>query len=61
MQSGHEDNLEGRYVIKFCVKLGKNATETFDMIKTAYGETFMSRATVLWWHKKFQDGRGSEG
>ena len=27
------------------------------MIKTAYGETFMSRATVFWWHKKFQEGR----
>ena len=46
MQSGREDNLEGRYAIKFCVKLGKNASETFDMIKTAYGETFMSRVTV---------------
>ena len=57
MQSGREDNLEGRYAIKFCVKLGKNAAETFDMIKTAYGETFMSRATVFRWHKKFQDGR----
>ena len=27
------------------------------MIKTAYGETFMSRATVFRWHKKFQEGR----
>ena len=42
---------------KCCVKLGKNASETFDMIKTAYGETFMSRATVIRWHKKFQEGR----
>ena len=53
MLSSREDNLEGRYAIK----LGKNATETFDMIKTAYGETFMSRATVFRWHKKFQEGR----
>ena len=49
--------MEGRYAIKFCVKLGKNASETFDMIKTAHGETFMSRATVFRWHKKFQEGR----
>ena len=57
MLSSREDNLEGHYAIKFYVKLGKNATETFDMIKTAYGETFMSCATVFRWHKKFQEGR----
>ena len=28
MQSGREDTLEERYAIKFCFKLGKNATET---------------------------------
>ena len=28
MQSGREDTLEERYAIKFCLKLGKNATET---------------------------------
>ena len=29
MQSGREDTLEKRYAIKFCFKLGKNATETY--------------------------------
>ena len=29
MQSGREDTLEERYAIKFCFKLGKNATETY--------------------------------
>ena len=57
MQSGREDNLKGRYEIKFCVKLGKNDAETFDIIKSAYGETFISCATVFRCHKKFQDGR----
>ena len=28
MQSGREDTLEKRDAIKFCFKLGKNATET---------------------------------
>ena len=28
IQSGHEDILEEWYAIKFCFKLGKNATET---------------------------------
>ena len=27
MQSGREDTLEERYAIKFCFKLGKNATK----------------------------------
>ena len=32
MQSGREDTLEERYTIKFCFKLGKNATETYGML-----------------------------
>ena len=31
-----EDTLEERYAIKFCFKLGKNATETYGMLQTAY-------------------------
>ncbi len=34
MQSGRE---EERYAIKFCFKLGKNATETYGMLQTAFG------------------------
>ena len=38
MQSGREDTLEERYAIKFCFKLGKNATETtYWMLQTAFG------------------------
>ena len=37
MQSGREDILEERYAIKFCFKLGKNATETSGMLQTAFG------------------------
>ena len=33
MQSGREDTLEERYVIKLCFKLGKNATETCGMLQ----------------------------
>ena len=32
MQSGREDTLEERYAIKFCFKLGKNATETYGVL-----------------------------
>ena len=37
MQSGREDSLEERYAIKLCFKLGKNATETYGMLHTAFG------------------------
>ena len=33
MQSGREDTLEERYAIKYCFKLGKNATETYGMLQ----------------------------
>ena len=32
VQSEREDTLEERYAIKFCFKLGKNATETYGML-----------------------------
>ena len=36
MQSGCKDTLEERYAIKFCFKLGKNATETYGMLQIAF-------------------------
>ena len=59
MQSGHEDTLEERYAIKFCFKLGKNATETYGMLQTAFGESCMNRASVFEWHERFKEGRES--
>ena len=35
-QSGREDTLEERYAIKFCIKLGKKATETYGMLQTTF-------------------------
>ena len=59
MQSGHEDTLEERYAIKFCFKLGKNATETYGMLQTAFGTSCMNVASVFEWHKRFKEGRES--
>ena len=59
MQSRREDTLEERYVIKFCFKLGKNATETYGMLQTAFGASCMNRASVSEWHKRFKEGRES--
>ena len=57
MQSGREDTLEERYAIKFCFKLEKNATETYGILKTAFGAFCMNRASVFEWHKRFKEGR----
>ena len=59
MQSGREDTLEERYAIKFCFKLGKNATETYGILQTAFGASCMSRASVFESHKRFKEGRES--
>ena len=47
IQSGREDTLEKRYAIKFCFKLGKNATETYGMLRAAFRPSCMNRASVL--------------
>ena len=56
MQSGCEDNLEERYAIKFCFKLGKNAaTETYGMLQTAFRPFCLNRASVFELHKRFKE------
>ena len=58
MQSWHEDNLEKRYAIKLCFKLGKNdATEMYGMLQTAFRPSCMNRAWVFERHKRFKEGR----
>ena len=59
MQSGRQDTLEERYAIKFCFKLGKNATETYVMLQTAFRPSCMNRASVFEWHKRIKEGRES--
>ena len=57
MQSGRKDTLEERYAIKLCFKLGKNATETYGMLRAAFRPSCMNRASVFEWHKRFEEGR----
>ena len=59
MQSEHEDTLEERYAIKFCFKLGKNATETYGMLQSAFQPSCMNQASVFEWHQRFKEGRES--
>ena len=59
MQSGREDTLEEWYAIKFCFRLGKNATGTYGMLQTAFRPSCMKRASVFEWHKRFKEARES--
>ena len=59
MQSGCKDTLEERYAIKFCFKLGTNATETYGMLQTIFGSSCMNRASVFEWYKRFKEGKES--
>ena len=56
MQSGRE---EERQAIKFGFKLGKQATETYGMLQTAFRPSCMNRASVFMLHKRFKEGRES--
>ena len=56
MQSGRQDTLEEWYTIKFWFKLGKNATETYGILQTAFRASCMNRASVFERHKRFKGG-----
>jgi hypothetical protein len=47
------------FFLKFCVKIGKSVTETFEMLKTAFGEEAMCRTQMYKWGKRFKEGRTS--
>jgi histone-lysine N-methyltransferase SETMAR len=51
-----ELKIEQRHAIHFCVRLGKTATETCNMLVQAYHEDAVARRTVFDWHKKFSEG-----
>ena len=44
---------------KILFNLGKNATETYGMLQTAFGASCMNRAIVFEWHKRFKEDRES--
>jgi hypothetical protein len=48
--------MEQRAVIKFCVKLKQTATETFEILKSTYGEECLPRTSGFEWHKRFKEG-----
>ena len=57
IQSTMGHSLEQRYAIKFCVRLGKNATETFQMLQEGFKDDCISRSQSGKRHKAFKEGR----
>jgi hypothetical protein len=49
--------MEQRANIKFRFKTGKTATETFQLIRQAYGDNALSRTRVFELYARFRDGR----
>jgi hypothetical protein len=49
-----DGKIKQRVCIKFCMKLGKSATETLEMLHEAFGEHSLSRAVVFEWHSRFK-------
>ena len=48
-----ERTVEQCYSVKFYFKLGKSASETFELNRQAYGDDALSRTRVFEWHKMF--------
>jgi hypothetical protein len=46
---------EQRVCNKFCQKLGKTATETYEMLQQAFGETALSRSKTFEWYSRFKN------
>ena len=50
---------EQRVCIKFCVRLGKKGSETFEMLKQAFGDSCMICSRTSEWFGRFKNGRTS--
>jgi hypothetical protein len=50
-------NLEQQINIKFCVKIGKSASETLVLLKLAYGQYTVKKSRVFDWHRQFKKGQ----
>ena len=49
--------MEQQVNVKFCVKLGKSTTETYDLLKKDYGDECLSHTQVFAWFKRLKEGR----
>jgi len=50
------ESTEQRICIKFCFKIGKTATEMYQLLQQAYGEDAMDCTHVFDWFRQFKEG-----
>ena len=55
------ESTEQHICIEFCFKIGKPATETYQLLQQACGEDAMGRTQVFDWFRRFKKGRTSAG
>jgi hypothetical protein len=48
--------MKGKIEQRVCVKLGKSATETLEMLREAFGEHSLSWTVVSQWHSRLKVG-----
>ena len=53
------ESAEQRICIKFCFKIGKTATERYQLLQQAYGEDAMGRTQVFDWLHRLKEDRTS--
>jgi hypothetical protein len=53
------DMKEQRICVKFCFKLGKTASKTYEMLRTAFGDSAMGRTPTFEWFCRFKHGETS--
>ena len=54
---GQKRSFEQRANIKFCLKLGKTAAKTHQMMQKVYGDKCLYRSTICELFKRFKEGR----
>jgi hypothetical protein len=54
-------NVEQCVNVKFCVRIGKSATDTYDMLKKVYGDLCLPHTQVFEWFIRFKEGREEIG
>ena len=54
------ESIKQRISIKFCFKIGKTATETYQLLQQAYGEDAMGRTQVFGWFCRFKECRSKK-
>jgi hypothetical protein len=53
------ESTEQLMCIKFCFKIGKTATETYQLLQQAFGEDAVGRIKVFDWFRHFKERRTS--